>query len=511
LGKYLISYDLGTNGVKAALFTPEGSQFACCYKEYGVIFPHPSWVEQSIESMWAAQCEVTQQLLYQSGCNKREIAAAAISSQRATFALLDRFGNPLTNFIGWQDARSIKQCEQIEKTIGSRQYYEISGLPVSTTAAISKILWFKENNPTLFEHVATFSTTQCVHLHQLGIENPPTDLANAGYSGLLDVDTLNWSIELLDGLGIPLEKLPRLVNSGECVGEVSIQAAVATGLAAGTPVVTAGGDLQCGGAGLGIVKPGMVSLGIGSGGGILIYLGKPVRHSEIGLNCQPHVVQDSWEMEGICLASGASFKWYRDVLSQMEKAAANQRGLDAYDLLNEAAAQSAPGAGGLIFMPTLAGAGAPYWFPQARGVLLGLTLATNKNDINRAILEGICLEIRGMIEAARKLGIQIDEVRIWGGAAKSAFWNQICANVYGLPAVKTTIHEAGLAGAAICAGVGIGLYRDVGEGAENFVRIEKRFEPNPTARSRYDEMFDLYQSIFQTLKDSRVFERLSVL
>jgi len=476
-----------------------------------VVYPHPSWVEQSIESMWVAQCEVTQQLIHESGCNCQEIAAVAISSQRATFAPLDKFGNPLTDFIGWQDTRSIKQCEFIKKTIGSQRYYEIAGLPVSPTAALSKILWIKENNPGLFERTATFGSTQSVHLHQLGVENSPSDLADAGYMGLLDVDKLAWSSELLDGLGIPLEKMPRLVNSGECVGEVSVQAAAATGLAAGTPVVTAGGDLQCGGAGLGIVKPGIVSLGIGSGGGILIYLEKPLRHPEIGLNCQPHVVRGSWEMEGICLSSGASFKWYRDVLSQMEKASANQQGLDAYDLLNEAAAQSAPGAGGLIFMPSLAGAGAPHWYPQARGVLLGLTLATNKNDINRAILEGICLELRAMIEAARRMGVQIDEVRISGGAAKSPFWNQICANVYGVPAVKTAIRESGLAGAAICAGVGVGIYRDVIEGSEYFVRIEERFEPDPTLRSRYDEMYDLYQTIYQALVETKAFERLSAL
>ena len=162
-------------------------------------------------------------------------------------------------------------------------------------------------------------------------------------------------------------------------------------------------------------------------------------------------------------------------------------------------------------MPALAGSGAPNWYPQARGVLLGLTLATNKNDINRAILEGICLEIRSMIEAAHQLGIQIDELRTWGGGAKSPLWNQISADIYGVPMVKTTIREAGLAGAAICAGVGIGLYRDVAEGAENFVRIEERYEPNPKLRSRYDEMYDLYQTIYKTLIDSRAFERLSAL
>lgn len=511
MGKYLAAYDLGTNGVKAALFTPDGCQIAYAYQEYGVIYPNPSWVEQSIERMWIAQCEVTQQIIFESGCSNHDIAAVAISSQRATFAPVDRSGTPLANFIGWQDARSIEQCELIKEKIGSQRYYEIAGLPISPTAAISKIIWIKENNPGLFERTATFGTTQSVHLHQLGIEDPPSDLADAGYIGLLDVDQLNWSSELLDILGIPIEKMPRLENSGVCVGEVSVQAAAATGLAAGTPIVTAGGDLQCGGTGLGIVKPGTVSVGIGSGGGILVYLERPLRHPKTGLNCQPHVIKGGWEMEGICLASGASFKWYRDVLSQMEKASADQQGIDAYDLLTEAAAQSTPGAGGLLFMPALAGSGAPNWYPQARGVLLGLTLATNKNDINRAILEGICLEIRAMIEAARQLGIQIDELRTWGGGAKSPLWNQISANIYGVPMVKTTIREAGLAGAAICAGVGIGLYRDVVEGAENFVHIEKRYEPDLKLRSRYDEMFDLYQSIYTTLKDSRAFERLSAL
>lgn len=511
MDKYLIAYDLGTNGVKAALFTPEGHQIAYCYKEYGVVYPHPSWVEQSIANMWAAQCEVTKQLIYESGCNCRDIAAAAVSSQRATFAPLDRFGNPLTDFIGWQDTRSLKQCELINEAIGSQRYYEITGLSVSPTAALSKILWIKENDPKLFNETATFGTTQNVHLKQLGIENPPSDLADAGYIGLLDVNQLAWCKELIDELGIPLEKLPRLVNSGELVGEVSTKAAAATGLAAGTPVVTAGGDLQCAGAGLGIVKPGTVSLGIGSGGGILFYLEHPLRYPEAGLNCQPHIVKGAWEMEGICLASGASFKWYRDVLSQKEKEIATQNGQDAYDLLTEAAAHSAPGAGGLLFIPALAGSGAPQCYPQARGVLLGMTLATNKNDINRAILEGICLEIRLMIEATRKLGVQIEELRIWGGASKSPLWNQISANVYGVPAVKTAIREAGLAGAAICAGVGVGLYRDVREGAEYFVRTEDRFEPDLAQRTRYDEMFDLYQTIYQTLKENRVFDRLSVM
>lgn len=413
------------------------------------------------------------------------------------------------NFIGWQDTRSVEQCGKVRELIGEQHYYTIAGLPISPTAAVSKILWIKANEPDLFEKTATFATTQCVHLEQLGVRSAPSDMADGGYTGLMDVNKLEWSEELLNAFDIPREKLPKLVNSGLQVGEISKKAAEQSGLAVGTPVVTAGGDLQCAGAGLGIVRKGTLSVGIGSGGGILIFLENPVRHPEMGLNCQPHVVPGSWEMEGICLASGASFKWYRDVLSQLEVQTAKRKESDAYDLLCEAAYESPPGANGLLFMPSLAGSGAPCWQPQTRGALLGMTLSTTKVDINRAILEGICLEIRGMIEAVRQMGIEIDEMRIWGGGAKSHFWNQISADVYGLPVVKTAIREGGLAGAAICAGVGVGMYKNIAEGAEVFVRTTEHFEPNPKLRGLYDEMFYLYQETFQSLLKSGTFTRLA--
>ncbi len=511
MDKYLLAYDLGTNGVKAALFTPEGHLTASSYMEYGVVFPHASWVEQSIESMWAAQCHITGQLFKQTGCKGSDIAALAISSQRATFAPMDRQGDPIGNFIGWQDTRSIKQCEFIEDTIGARRYYEVTGLTISPTAAVSKILWIKENDPELFEKTAVFGTTQCVHLRQLGVEDPPSDLADAGYLGLLDINKLEWSAELVNTLEIPLEKLPRLVESGTLIGEVSIKAAAATGLEAGTPIVVAGGDLQCAGIGLGVIRPGIVSLGIGTGGGLLAYSETPALHPDMGLNCQPHAMRGCWEVEGICMASGSSFKWYRDVLSQMEKHDAQAEIQDAYDHLTRSAAEARPGAGGLLFMPMLAGSGAPHCQPQARGVLLGLTLATEKKDINRAVMEGICLELRGMIDAARRSGIRVDEVRIWGGAAKSNFWNQLAADIYGVPAIKMAITEGGLSGAAICAGIGIGLYKNELEGVDRFVQKDERFEPNPELRSHYDEMYDIYQSVYKNLMDSGAFERLSAL
>ncbi len=508
---YLYAFDVGTTGVKAGVLTPDGQLIGTSYREYTVQYPGPQWVEQSIDAMWKAQCEASRELIGRFNIDPRDIAAIGISSQRATFVPLDKNEIPLTKFIGWQDKRSIAQCDQITRIVGAEHYYEIAGLPIEPTAAVSKILWLKEHAPKIFEQTQTFASTQNVHLRQLGVRNAPCDLPNAAYLGLLDVDNLAWSVELLDLLGIPIEKMPALVSSSQLVGEVSAQAAEQLGLAAGTPLVTAGGDLQCAGLGMGVAEPGYVSVGIGTGGGVLIYSEKPLRHPDMALNCLPHTIPGTWEMEGICLASGAAYKWYRDVLGQLEKEAAAGMDMDAYDFLNAEAARAEPGSGGIIVMPSLAGAGAPNWYPKARGIILGLTLTTDKKALTRAMLEGICLEIRWMLESAQRLGTKIEEVRIWGGAAKSNLWNQIAADVYGVPAAKTTIPEAGLVGAAICAGVGVGIYKNAQEGAHSIVRIERRYEPNLLLRDRYDEMFAIYKSVYRALFNEKVFERLAAL
>jgi xylulokinase len=260
---------------------------------------------------------------------------------------------------------------------------------------------------------------------------------------------------------------------------------------------------------MGVAEPGYVSVGIGTGGGVLTYLDQPLRHPDRALNCLPHAVPGAWEIEGICLASGATYKWYRDVLGTYEKIAAGGLNMDPYEILNAEASLAAPGSSGLLVMPALAGSGAPNWYPKARGVILGLTLATDKKALTRAILEGVCLEIRWMLEATQKLGVPIKEMRIWGGAAKSSLWNQIAADVYGVPVAQTAVSEAGLVGAAICAGVGVGMFENAREGARRMVRVERCFEPNPLLRAHYDELFDLYQTVYRALREAGVFERLA--
>jgi xylulokinase len=511
MSEYLCAFDMGTTGVKVGILTPDGQVIGTAYQEYGIQISGPQWVEQSVEEMWAAQGAVCKQVLHETGIDPADIAAVGVSCQRATFVPVDADQKPLMNFIGWQDQRSIEQCEWMKREIGVERYYEIAGLPLDPIAAVSKIVWLKDNQPDLFERAHLFASTQNVHLTQLGVEDAPCDLPDAAYMGLLDVDNLTWSAELLDALGIPAEKMPRLVPSGTLVGEVSKAAAEATGLAEGTPVVTAGGDLQNAGLGMGVAEPGFVSVGIGTGGGVLIGTGKPLRHPDIALNCLPHAAEGMWELEGITLGSGAAYKWCRDTLGEAERALAAEQGVDPYEILNAKVTEAPVGANGLVMMPMLLGAGSPNWYPQARGVMLGLKSSTTKPEIVRAMMEGICLELRWIIESAEKLGTEIEEVRIWGGAAKSPVWNQIASNVYGVPAARTEVSDAGLVGASICAGVGVGMFESALDGVHNMVRIAERYEPDLAATARYVDMFGIYKEAYHALVSAGVFERLAAL
>lgn len=506
---YLLTFDIGTTGVKAGLIKSNGKLVGTAYQEYQVLNPEVQWVEQSIDELWKAQCKISRELLESTEVNPVDIAAIGISSQRATFVPVDENEKPLMNFIGWQDKRSIGQCEYIKDVIGAEKYYQIAGLPIDPTAAVSKILWIKKNHPEIFENTHQFASTQNVHLHQLGVENAPCDFASAAYLGLLDVDQLKWSDELLGKLDIPGEKLPDLAPSGIQVGELSKKAAVELGLVQGIPIVTAGGDLQVAGVGLGITQKGYVSVGIGTGGGVLIYLDKPLRHPSAVMNCLPHAVENAWEMEGICLASGAAYKWLRDILYASEKEIALENGIDPYQILNEQAALVPPGANGVLIMPSFMGAGSPNWYPKARGVILGLTLTTDKKTFVRAMLEGVCLEIRWMLEEAEKLGTPIDEVRIWGGAAKSTLWNQIAADIYGIPASLTDIREVGLVGAAILAGVGVDMFNSVEEGVDSMVRITDRYQPDPALSSLYNDKFEIYKETYHALAAGGIFELIA--
>jgi len=505
---YLCAIDVGTTGVKAALLTPEGELVCRGYREYHVVYPHPQWVEQSVEEVWNALGATMRAMLAQAGIDPRKILAIAISNQRATFVPVDDHSKPLTLYIVWQDLRGAPQCEWMKERIHPADYYAITGLDIGPTASISKILWLKQNQPEIFQKTCKFAFMQDMLLRQLGMKEAVCEHSTASWSGLLDVNKLTWSDDLLSLFDLPRDKLPALVMPGQPVGTVSKEAAEACGLVAGIPLISGGGDGQLSAVGCGVTHPGQVSLVMGTAAAIFTFLATPLKDPTRALYCVAHAVPRSWEMEGSALAAGAVYKWFRDTLGHLEKDMAAQLEVDPYELFDREIQRAAPGVQGLLVLPTFMGGGTPTWYPYARGAILGLTLNHTRRDVLRALVEGIFLEIKGMVEAIKALGVDLSSIRVVGGMAKSPVLNQLLANVLGVTVERPAVTDSTLVGAAICATLGCGMFQLADEAAEKMVQLSATYQPDKELSALYNRLFQTYCKAFDLLCKHGIFEDL---
>ncbi len=314
-----------------------------------------------------------------------------------------------------------------------------------------------------------------------------------------DSERRKWSEELVDAMGIDPAKLPPIVACAEVVGTVTAAAAEATGLAAGTPVVAGMTDGTAAGIEVGLVRPGDAAEMTGQSTVLLIcsdrpYLGKdliPLGHPTPGL----HLVV------GALVASGGALRWFRDQLGETERMEAERRGVDPFDLLGAAAAQSPPGANRLIFLPYMYGERSPIWDTNARGVFFGLSLATKKGDLVRAIMEGAAFGLRHNVDAALAAGFTLDNLACVGGGARSMLWNQIKADVLNRPIHLPRAAVGAPMGDAIVAAVGAGLYGSLEEAVGQMVGAGQNFEPEPGTVKIYDRLYKIYRDLYPALRD----------
>ena len=506
--KYLCGIDIGTTGVKVILFDMNGSEKGSAYREYGCEYPRSGWVQQDGELLWQETCTAIQAAIEAARANPKEIASVGLSTQRCTLAPVDKDGKSIFTSISWQDRRSTKQCDDIRNLIGDERYYQITGLPIDTTWSVSKIMWLRDNEPEVFKKAHKFVMDQERILFRLGADDFYEDISNGSLQGLMDIETFKWDDELIEKLGIPKEKLPKLVESAQQVGTVSAEAAALSGLAEGTPIVTGGGDQQCAGVGSGVTRPNLVEVTLGTAGVTLAYLDKPQRDSKRRLPCSAHAVPGKWETEGLQMTAGSAYKWYRDNIADMERDAAQSLGIDPYDIINMQIENIPPGSNGVLFLPFFSGAGAPHWDPHARGTFLGLSLSHGKHEMARSILEGVTFETKEILDAMEGLGIQIEEVIITGGATKSDLWNQIQADIYGKPCKKLLNEQATCLGAAILGAVGAKVIGSLDEAVAKMVHFSKVYEPVPKNVEVYKGVYQVYKKAYKALKDANVYNEL---
>lgn len=496
----VLAIDAGTTGVRSMFFDKSGNVLGRAYAEYASTYPSPSWVEQEAESWWTKSCETIRLALSESGIDPERVIGISVTNQRETIVPVGEDGNPLRKAIVWQDRRTVPQCNWIEKEVSQDAVYSTTGLTVDPYFSAPKILWIKENEESVFKKTHKFLLVHDYVLYRLSDEFV-TDFSNASRTMLFDVRQASWSSRMLDSFEIPLEKLPKAVESGVQIGEMTPKAAKETGLKEGTPVITGGGDQQCAALGVGVVKEGRLKSTTGTGTFMLAH-SKTVR-LDPGLRvlCSRHVVPGAFVVEASMFTTGSALKWFRDNLGSEERTIADDRGVDPYDVITEEAEMVPPGSEGVIHIPHFVGAGAPNWNPHSRGIFAGLALGHTRSHIIRAILEGVSYEIRTNVEVMRELGLPSQEVRVTGGAARSETWMQIQANVLRMPVIRTQMEEATAVGAAILACRGVGVFKSVAQAAEEMVKTFAPLQPTKETLEVYQKGYKRFKALYSAISD----------
>jgi xylulokinase len=480
----LLGVDVGTTAVKAAVFDAGGALLGTASVEYPTRYPRPGWVEQDPEDWWRAAGTAIRTALEQA--DRPAVAAACVSAQAPTLLALDARGRPLRPALIWMDRRAEAECGRLRETLGEELVQRVTGNRIDPYFVAPKLLWFREHEPDLHARTHSFVQATGYLVHRLTGELT-LDREHASLLSLRDLAGEAWSEPLCEAVGVTPELFPPLVSGDEVVGRVTAEAAAATGLLEGTPVT--GGTVDGAAAALeaGVVDEGQA--GEMTGTSTVLMLPSEQPRSEPALIAMRHAVPGRWLLLGAMVASGGSLRWLRDLL-----------GAGSFDALTAEAEPEPPGAGGLVFLPYMMGERSPIWDSDARGVFLGLSLASGRGALVRAVLEGTAFAVRHNIETAAAAGIAIGELRSVGGGASSRLWSQIKADVTGLPVLLPETSVGAPFGDAALAAVAAGLHPDV-RALVGTVRIRERFEPRPQARERYEPLYGVYRRTYDSLRD----------
>jgi len=502
---YILAHDLGTTGGKASLFDEQGQPLASAFVSYETAYPRPGWAEQDAADWWRAVRTSTRELLGESGISPGSIAVVSFSGMMNGALAVDGAGKPLRPAIIWADQRATAEAEFLAERCGFEQVYRRTGHRPGASYTAAKILWMQRIQPELYWRTRYFLQAKDYAAYKL-CGAWATDYSDASSTNLFDLDRREWALDMVEAVGLDLNKLPPALPSSTVIGKVTAQAARETGLLAGTPVVIGGGDGGCATVGAGSVRPGDAYNYIGSSSWIAVTAEHPLVDPQMRTFTFAHLDPQLCFPTGTMQCAGGSFDWLERLLRGPEPLK-EQNGEDRlYDELSAAAARVEPGAGGLLFLPYLIGERSPHWNPLARGAFVGLTMSHDRAHMARAVLEGVAFNLKMILDAFLEQGAEIEAMRLIGGGARGAPWRQILADVYGLPILRPALlTEATALGAAIAGGVGVGLFPDFSV-AHRLVRVYEAEVPDPAAQTRYAQIYSLFQEAYRSLEPT--FERL---
>jgi len=432
-------------------------------------------------------------VLAESRITADRIAGVGLSGQMHGAVLLDEHGGVLRPAIIWCDQRTEAECRWLDGTIGRQRLLELTSNPALTNFTLAKLLWVRSHEPDVWTRVRHVLLPKDFLRFRLSGEYA-TDVADASGTLMLDVARRCWSYEILDAAEIDRRVLPALFESPDICAHVSREAAALIGIPAGTPIVAGAGDQAAGAVGLGITRPGAVSATIGTSGVVFAATDRPATDPLGRLHTFCHAIPGRWHVMGVTQAAGLSLRWFRDQMTS---------GTDdgvPYEELTAEAARVPPGADGVLWAPYLMGERTPHCDPTARAALLGLAASHGRGHVVRALMEGVAFSLRDTLSIFSEMRVPVDSIRVGGGGARSALWRQIQADVYGRAVDTAEADEGAAHGAAILAGVAIGLWPTVDAACDALVRSASVTAPEPEIVALMNERYDAYRRIYPALR-----------
>ncbi len=502
--EFVLGIDLGTSAVKVLLAPvqagPSAPQSRVATAEFEVSIPRPGWSEQSPDAWWHGIRDAIRTLFASGGISPAQVAALAVSGQMHGAVLLDAHGEVVRPCILWNDQRSAAQCDWITDTLGLPTLLEWVANPALAGFTAPKLLWVREHEPEAFARTSKVLLPKDYINFRLTGEQY-TEFSDASGTLLFDVSRRRWSDDMLSALSIPLDMLPTATSSTAVIGHITPDAAAETGLAAGTPVVAGGADNACAAVAAGVVSPSSTLTSLGTSGTVLAPTSAPHGDPLGRLHMFCHAVADTWYHMGVVLSAGTSVRWFRDNMAPDLRDQALQQGQGSYELLGHSAASVEAGSNGLIFLPYLTGERTPHGDPFARGVFIGLSPAHTRDHMFRSVLEGVTFALADSLDLIRALGIDTLDIRVTGGGAGNPLWRQILADVFHSP-IRVVGAAAGPAwGAAILAGVGIGLFPSAAHAAESRMETSDLVEPADDAVEIYRRYHNEFDRLYTALRE----------
>lgn len=495
----LLTFDVGTTSMKAALFSERFEVLDTFHSEYELLTPQKDWVELDPDVYWNKLKAAIGSFLSR-GTDRKGIKVITITTQGETLIPIDINGTPLDNAMVWIDNRAKAEADFLNEAFNQDEYYRTTGMPDLTPAApIAKILWIKNNKPELYERTHKFLLIEDYLIFKLTgkLVSEQSLLSSTGY---LNINTGAYWREILDAAGISIGKLPQILPCATVVGNVTNTAAIETGLDTTTVVSTGAMDQISSAVGAGNIMPGIITETTGTALVIAATVERPNYDNSEKILIYRHF-NGNYIYLPYCQTAGIILKWFKDEFLESLIDKNIQNNVSVYKLVDELAGQINAGADGLILIPNFAGKLSPDYNPNVKGIFYGIGLDSKKGHFVRAILEGVAYMLKENVDFISRLGIMANEVRSLGGGSNSSLWSQIKADVLNKEVLAMENPETTSLGAAIMGALSIGLYETVGEICEKYVATKEKFGPNKQNRIAYEKGYRLFTTVYDRLKD----------